>query len=302
MRHGLVLVRAALLPMRPTLSRAASGRALQFGDRAVDHHLPGRCGIGSQPLPQAAQPAAAPTRKAPAGGAPGSRGAVVVPLSLSPLPRPGAPTNPHRRRVAATCSANRSSSSPPAPQHDQRSTPRSSIPWITGGRLSSRRYWSPPSALPHQGADLLVSHGKIFQELCVGGSLLERREISRWRFPRPPRPGLSARRWSEEARDLAHPATCKYAPPPFAGDQHISPSTRAHHHRLEDPDLGDARRQRLDRVLVELVRGWSGLGVINSNGKWCNDPGPGPDGISESSPRPSPLRLVTIYGPPVCGV
>ena len=45
-----------------------------------------------------------------------------------------------------------------------------------------------------------------------------------------------------------------------------------------------------------LVRGWSGLGVIKSNGKWCNDPGPGPDGISESSPRPSPLRLVTIYG------
>ena len=43
---------------------------------------------------------------------------------------------------------------------------------------------------------------------------------------------------------------------------------------------------------------WCGLvrvGGDQINGKWCNDPGPGPDGISESS-RAQSLRLVTIYG------
>jgi hypothetical protein len=118
------------------------------------------------------------------------------------------------------------------------------------------------TTLPHRRRHLLVSHTIFFQQLLVGGGLLQGAQVLALDVldqglgeggPVVGRP--------HHGRDLAQTYPLGRSPAPFTGDEGIAAVVESsHHHRLKNPHLTYRGGQLLQRVLVEVHPGLVGVG------------------------------------------
>ena len=123
--------------------------------------------------------------------------------------------------------------------------------------------------LPTRRGDLLVGQAEVLDQLLVGRRLVERVEVL-------PLQVLDQRLLGDApivgpADDGRDRARDRRGGPPASGARRRSAGTAvvrglAHEDRLEDPELSDRRGQLAQRLLVELLRGWFGLGSIAVTG------------------------------------